>query len=83
MDTIIALLSLKDIGLREIGIQLMIAATAQEKVTYLSTTIVCTLDTTNIYTCVNNACFFSDLNSLSQHFNYNHGNVMKLFCHFN
>ena len=45
MDTIIALLSLKDIGLREIGIQLMIAATAQEKVPYLSTTILYTLDT--------------------------------------
>ena len=57
MDTIIALLSLKDIGLREIGIQLMIAATAQEKVPYLSTTIFYTLDNLYFYSYVNNACF--------------------------
>ena len=56
MDTIIALLSLKDIGLREIGIQLMIAATAQEKVPYLSTTIFYT--TVNyFYSCDKKACF--------------------------
>ena len=54
MDTIIALLSLKDIGLREIGIQLMIAATAQEKVPYLSTTIFYNL---YFYSCVKKACF--------------------------